>query len=112
MAAWGQYDMSLLDSFLAKLGIRHVKLGDVDRAATREPEAATLKRSVQAPTQPPEPIVATDEYKAILDLLEHGAPIIFVTGEAGTGKSTLIRWLRTLLNFESETASVPSGVSG
>jgi ATP-dependent exoDNAse (exonuclease V) alpha subunit len=33
------------------------------------------------------------EYSFILQALEQGCPSIFVTGKAGTGKSTLIRWL-------------------
>jgi ATP-dependent DNA helicase PIF1 len=102
--------MSILNSLLAKLGTRPVIFGDLNRTATREPETATLKRPVQAPTQPPEPIVATREYKAVLDLLEHGAPIIFVTGEAGTGKSTLIRWLRSSLNRKFAVIA-PTGVA-
>lgn len=33
------------------------------------------------------------EYKFILQALQAGCPSIFVTGKAGTGKSTLIQWL-------------------
>ena len=33
------------------------------------------------------------EYRLIKALVEHQFPLIFVTGGAGTGKSTLVRWM-------------------
>ena len=38
------------------------------------------------------------EYQFILEALEVGCPSLFVTGNAGTGKSTLIRWLVSKLD--------------
>lgn len=44
--------------------------------------------------QPPlEGIEVLPEYDFILQALQAGCPSIFVTGKAGTGKSTLIQWL-------------------
>lgn len=37
------------------------------------------------------------EYRFILEAVKAGCPAIFVTGKAGTGKSTLIHWLRSQL---------------
>ena len=34
------------------------------------------------------------EYEFILEAVQAGCPAIFVTGKAGTGKSTLIHWLQ------------------
>ena len=36
----------------------------------------------------------TDEYKAAIDYIRDGAGHLFVTGRAGTGKSTLLKCLR------------------
>lgn len=38
------------------------------------------------------------EYEFILRAVESGCPSLFVTGKAGTGKSTLIHWLRSKLD--------------
>lgn len=38
------------------------------------------------------------EYEFILKAVQAGCPAIFVTGKAGTGKSTLIHWLRSRLD--------------
>jgi ATP-dependent DNA helicase PIF1 len=46
--------------------------------------------SYQAPM---EDIEVLPEYDFILQALQAGCPSIFVTGKAGTGKSTLIQWL-------------------
>lgn len=43
--------------------------------------------------EPPEDIDVLPEYDFILQALQAGCPSIFVTGKAGTGKSTLIQWL-------------------
>jgi len=38
-----------------------------------------------------EPLVINEEWKRILDLMNNGTENLFITGEAGTGKSTLLR---------------------
>lgn len=38
------------------------------------------------------------EYRFILEAVKAGCPAIFVTGKAGTGKSTLVHWLRSQLD--------------
>ena len=50
----------------------------------------TTFTSYQAPM---EDIEVLPEYDFILQALQAGCPSIFVTGKAGTGKSTLIQWL-------------------
>src|SRR5450759_728016 len=42
---------------------------------------------------PPSDIEILPEYKFIYEALQQGCPSLFVTGKAGTGKSTLIQWL-------------------
>ncbi len=39
----------------------------------------------------PEDLIITDEFKACLDIMENTNDIMFITGKAGTGKSTLVK---------------------
>lgn len=83
------------------------------------PETATLNSLAthQAPptqpsilSAPPPDIEITPEYKRALDLIEAKAPVVFVTGRAGTGKSTFIEVLRK--RYEGVMAVVaPTGVA-
>ena len=57
----------------------------------------------------------TDEYRFILEALRKGCPAMFVTGSAGTGKSTLINWLSRELPccaVLAPTALAASNVNG
>jgi hypothetical protein len=49
------------------------------------------------------------EYEFILQALQAGCPSIFVTGKAGTGKSTLIHWLSQKL--ESSAVVAPTAIA-
>lgn len=49
------------------------------------------------------------EYEFILKAVQAGCPAIFVTGKAGTGKSTLVHWLRSKL--ESCAVVAPTAVA-
>ncbi len=42
----------------------------------------------------PTDLVRTKDFDAALHAMEHGSPFVFVTGRAGTGKSTLLRHFR------------------
>lgn len=55
-------------------------------------------------------MVVLPEYRAILDLLESGCPVVFVTGNAGTGKSTLIRYLRESTTKQTVVLA-PTGIA-
>ncbi len=55
------------------------------------------------------------EYTFILEALRAGCPALFVTGKAGTGKSTLIHWLRGQLDscaVVAPTAVAAAAVQG
>jgi ATP-dependent DNA helicase PIF1 len=55
-------------------------------------------------------IEITPEYEAVLAAIERKDPYIFISGRAGTGKSTLVNYLRT--NSTEELAVVaPTGVA-
>lgn len=48
----------------------------------------------------PQGLTPTDEYQAALDFIENDDGHLFVTGRAGTGKSTLLRAIRDMLPNE------------
>lgn len=59
----------------------------------------------------PQDITATDEYHAALEFLsEDGGGHLFVTGRAGTGKSTLLRAFRDMLPDEKVVVA-PTGLA-
>ena len=64
----------------------------------------SLAEKVSAPPR------ITPEFAAAFDLLEHGRKNIFLTGKAGTGKSTFLHYFRE--NSEKKMAVVaPTGVA-
>jgi hypothetical protein len=57
-----------------------------------------------------EPLIINDEWQRVLDLLNNGTEHLFITGDAGTGKSTLLGYF---LEHTRKMAAVvaPTGVS-
>lgn len=67
-------------------------LSKIDRGlAPTQPRSS--KRSSADKTKDADPIEILPEYQFVLEAIKEGCPSIFVTGRAGTGKSTLIRFL-------------------
>lgn len=64
------------------------------------PEALPPAATTPAATVWPSGITPTDEYRVALDYIRNEAGHLFVTGRAGTGKSTLLRALRGLVPDE------------
>src|SRR5258708_22694424 len=54
--------------------------------------------------------VITDEFKKILDTLENTDQNVFITGKAGTGKSTLIQYFRSHTK-KSVVIVAPTGIA-
>lgn len=102
--------MSILKSLLTKLGIRSVTFGELNTLVTGQHEPCAPNRPIQTFPQMSEAIEVTDEYKTILELLESKCPVILVTGKAGSGKSTLVHWLRTSLKRNLAVVA-PTGVA-
>ncbi len=40
-------------------------------------------------------VIVTHEYEKVIELIDHKIPVIFVTGSAGTGKSQLLRFIKS-----------------
>ena len=99
--------MGLLQTVRRLLGIAPVDVGELNRRATLEAEQPRPKAHARDTL---DGIVITDEYKKVRALVEASAPIVFVTGNAGTGKSTLIRYLRSVLNLRLAVVA-PTGVA-
>jgi predicted ATP-dependent serine protease len=98
--------MGLLKSFKNLLGVTPVNIGELNKRATKPTQSTT-------PIQPKplqDKIEVTSEYEKIKALLDEGCPIVFVSGKAGTGKSTLIRYLQTVL-CKKIVVVAPTGVA-
>ncbi len=105
--------MGLIDSIKEILGIGPVNIGQLDAQAVKaRPHKLHKIRipQVEAPKHPLEKIEVTEDYSTIRKLIETGYPVIFVTGKAGTGKSTLISYLRQILNKRIAVVA-PTGVA-
>ena len=99
--------MGLLDALKEILGITPVNFGELNKQATH---ARPTPPRVVPRIDPLDGIEITDEYKTVIKLLESGFPIVFVSGKAGTGKSTLIHYIRH--TFKKNVVVVaPTGVA-
>ena len=67
-------------------GTSPVDVGELNRRAAGQ---AYRPEVVPPSYDPPDDIIITDEYRRVHELLDAGSPVVFVTGNAGTGKSTL-----------------------
>lgn len=99
--------MSLLDTIKAVLGFTPQNTGELNRQATSR--APVIQRDVQADNTLVG-IEVTDDYKRVKQLIDADVPLIFVTGKAGTGKSTFIHYLRNTLS-KRVVVLAPTGVA-
>ncbi len=99
--------MNLLDSLKTMLGIQPVNIGELNRRAVHEP---LPKPPQPLRADPLEGIEITEEYKVVAKLLDAGAPIVFVSGKAGTGKSTLIHYIRHVTK-KNTVVVAPTGIA-
>jgi ATP-dependent exoDNAse (exonuclease V) alpha subunit len=99
--------MSLLDDFKKQFGVKAVNVGALNRQATTK----RLVLSKPKPTGDPlEGITVTEEYLKVKGLLDAGCKLVFVSGKAGTGKSTLIHYLRHTIKGNVVVVA-PTGVA-
>ena len=122
MSFWDQFS-NLARRLLGTEGARPVNLAEV--TAHLAPQPATHRRVTipVAPVKPPKLETAADEdtieelpeYRFILESIKANVPALFVTGRAGTGKSTLIRFLARRIKdavVVAPTALAASNVQG
>lgn len=86
--------------------IRTVNFGELSRTILKKEN--TIIQSVEDDFDPSS-IEILDEYKEILELVNEGSNIIFVTGKAGTGKSTLIKYVKYMI--EKSVAIAPTTIA-
>jgi len=99
--------VGLLDSLKTMLGIKPVSIGELNRRAVHEPPP---KRSQPPQADPLDGIEVTEEYRVVAKLIDAGAPIVFVSGKAGTGKSTLIHYIRHITK-KNTVVVAPTGIA-
>lgn len=99
--------MSFLDAIKAVLGFTPQTTGDLNRHATHR--VPVVQRIVQA-IDPLAGIEVTEDYRRAKQLLDAGVPLVFVTGKAGTGKSTFIHYLRHSIS-KRVVVLAPTGVA-
>lgn len=97
------------DCLLKKCGVVLVDPSELFKKVFRP-----SRQSVPPPAQPE--IDETDEYRCIRQMVEAGYseyPLIFVHGKAGSGKSTMIEYIRCMGNDISNNMAVvaPTGVA-
>ncbi len=97
--------MSFWEKFKETFGVSSVDIDELNKQALRPP---IQDRSPRAGLS--DEIEVTDEYRQILEWLNAAAPIVFVSGKAGTGKTTFIKYLRSV--YEQNLVVVaPTGVA-
>lgn len=91
----------------SKLPVVHGEAEQPAASLTRPP--ASVARAL-ASVHWPGGVTPTDEYAAALEYLHDGSGHLFVTGRAGTGKSTLLRALRDMVPDEMVVLA-PTGLA-
>lgn len=102
--------MSLLDKLKGLVGAKSVSLDHAREAATREPVKIQQATSKTLSAETEQEIEITEDYKAVVNAIDNKAQFVFVSGSAGTGKTTLIKYL--MKKFSGSVAVVaPTGVA-
>lgn len=83
--------MSLYEDFKKIIPSKRFSIGELNRYASAK---RPIMKDPAPVTDPLADITITEEYIQVKKLLEAGSQIVYVSGKAGTGKSTLIKYLR------------------
>jgi ribosomal protein S18 acetylase RimI-like enzyme len=92
-------DLYKMDRDINQLVVRNITSEQVERLKTYQPtknlDGTPIKETSDEMSDASEQVAVTlsDEQKSVIDQIENGGRSIFVTGKAGTGKSTLLRAL-------------------
>jgi ATP-dependent DNA helicase PIF1 len=105
-------DRPLDEHLRALLELAPIRLGTLNRAAADPPDTAarSLATAAAARHVANGRIEVTPEYELVRHLLAKDFPVVFVSGKAGTGKSTLITYLRLALS-KALVVVAPTGVA-
>jgi len=82
-------------------------ISELNRRAVRK---GRLTGPQDGTPDPLDGVVITEEFKEVRRLIQGGCPLVFVTGNAGTGKSTLIHYLKTTIR-RGLAVVAPTGVA-
>ena len=99
--------MGLLDDLKNTFGIKPVNIGELNRRTTYERKKPPVPVTHRDPL---EGIEIIDKYRTVKTLLDEGSPIVLVSGRAGTGKSTLIHYLRNVFK-KNLVVVAPTGIA-
>jgi len=99
--------MSVLKTLLKKLGVAEVRVSDLQRSVKNVGTRTSRKKFRQAIEVDLE---ITDEFNLVIEFIKAHRPLILVTGVAGTGKSTLVRYLGETLK-KNIAIIAPTGVA-
>jgi hypothetical protein len=104
--------VGVLDRIRTLIGQGGVSIPTLEEAALgTQPRPPGDRDDRQPPgPAPSESIVITEEYRLVNEALRAGAPIVFVSGRAGSGKSTLIQWLLGELAWPAAVVA-PTGIA-
>lgn len=87
-----RHKFALLENESAERSVATVPAGDSGAASARIVEEPSRRQQAEAPIGL-DRVEVLPEYLRVKQLVKDGGALIFVTGGAGTGKSTFIRWL-------------------
>ena len=88
--------------------IKTIRIGALDELATEK--SSRKKQASGILDIPLDKIDVSPEYAQAIDYLQSDCPLIFITGKAGTGKSTFIQYLRTTTK-KNLAVVAPTGVA-
>jgi len=97
----------MLNAIKKFLGFAPAPTGELNSRATHTP---SIPERIVKVINPLARIEITDEYKKANQLIYENVPLLFVTGKAGTGKSTFIEYLRHSLSRRFAVLA-PTGVA-
>ncbi|MDC3001981.1 DEAD/DEAH box helicase [Actinomycetota bacterium] len=88
---------------------RAATFGQVSRSVQKS--AGSGRGTARAPSvEADDTLEVLPEYTRVKDLLDSGSRMILVSGGAGTGKSTFIRWMRSVFDGSAIVAA-PTGIA-
>jgi hypothetical protein len=86
-----------------------VSISELNKYATKKDNLATKDKNLKSFSSI-ENFEVTEEFKTAIDYIQSGLQIVFITGQAGTGKSVFIQYLRSEIKKNCVVVA-PTGVA-